>query len=902
MKLKRLQVKIALWSGLCLLLTAAVIVAYSTVTTLHMANIVCEEAVSNAEDYAVAISKQHANYIRAEFEVALDTARTLAQTLSGIKDDELALDLDRDAVNGLLKIIIAQNPQFVGVYTAWEPNAFDRMDRGFLDDEGHDDTGRFIPYWYRNEDGGIAVKPLAAYEEEGSGDYYRLPRNTHLEHIIEPFVKTVQGKPVLLTSLVVPIMIGETFYGIVGIDLRLDILQELVDDVEHLYNGTAQLIVMSHQGILAAVTHQPKLAGKPMQEIHQDWKEDLGYIQQGETSMGEDKGNLEVFTPLQAGHTTTPWSVNVRIPSEKITAAADERLRQANADILNMIGMSVLCAVAALILLWFVTRSITRPVARIVDTANAIAAGDFSQNIDIHRHDEIGILARAFQNMKNTIGGVLQEMEGLVQAVQAGKLDTRGDAEAFSGNWRQLVVGVNDVLEAFVAPINMTAAYIEQLSEDTIPAPITEDYKGDFNKIKSNLNLLGEKTRAVLNETTVLIQAVQEGRLDVRGNAAGFGGGWQELVTGMNSMVDAFVAPIDMAAAAIDRIAKGDIPHPIPEEYRGDFNTITRNLNLLIEANNEITRLAEAMADGNLTIAVSERSAHDTLMRALNVMIHRLQDVVATVQAAANGVASGSQELSSSAETMSQGAGQQAAATEEVSASMEQMAANIHQNADNARQTETIALQSAASAEQSRTVVAETATSMEHIVEKILIIEEIAMQTRLLSLNATIEAARAHEHGKAFSVVAAEVRKLSDVTRKAAEDINRLARSSLEVSNKAGEMLDTLVPSIHKTAELVQEISSASSEQSTGAEHVNDAMQQLDPVTQQNALTSEEIAATAEELATQARQLQQTMVFFKIHSTTTALTENAASEGGHRLALKLKETPGDEQDEEFERY
>ncbi len=160
MKIKSLQLKISLWAGLCLLLTAGAIIGYSASTTIRRANIAREDAIKNAEDYVVSISKQHANHIRAEFEVALDTARTLAQTLSGIKDETLALELDRDAVNSILKIILAKNPQFAGVFTAWETNAFDNMDRGFLGDEGHDETGRFIPYWYRNADGEIKVKPL----------------------------------------------------------------------------------------------------------------------------------------------------------------------------------------------------------------------------------------------------------------------------------------------------------------------------------------------------------------------------------------------------------------------------------------------------------------------------------------------------------------------------------------------------------------------------------------------------------------------------------------------------------------------------------------------------------------------------------------------------------------------
>jgi methyl-accepting chemotaxis protein len=196
---------------------------------------------------------------------------------------------------------------------------------------------------------------------------------------------------------------------------------------------------------------------------------------------------------------------------------------------------------------------------------------------------------------------------------------------------------------------------------------------------------------------------------------------------------------------------------------------------------------------------------------------------------------------------MSQGATEQAAAAEEASSSMEEMAANIKQNADNARQTEQIALKAARNAEASGKAVVETVEAMKTITEKILIVEEIARQTHMLSLNATIEAARAQEYGKGFGVVASEVRQLAERSRTAASEIGSLASSSMAVAEKAGGMLRELVPNIQKTAELVQEITAASAEQSTGAEHINTASQQLDHVTQQNAGTVEELAAAAQE-------------------------------------------------------
>jgi methyl-accepting chemotaxis protein len=222
---------------------------------------------------------------------------------------------------------------------------------------------------------------------------------------------------------------------------------------------------------------------------------------------------------------------------------------------------------------------------------------------------------------------------------------------------------------------------------------------------------------------------------------------------------------------------------------------------------------------------------------------------------------------------------------------MEQMSSNIAQNTDNAQVTGKISKQAAQDAVDGGAAVKRAVAAMREIAGKITVIEEIARQTNLLALNAAIEAARAGEHGKGFAVVAAEVRKLAERSQTAAGEIGHLSASSVEVAERAGTIIDKLVPDIQKTAALVQEISTASTEQSQGVGQINQAVQELDHVIQQNAGISSEVASTAESLSKNAQALADAVSSFRtgtegLRSTASVPVARKATPSGKSLVHK----------------
>lgn len=305
---------------------------------------------------------------------------------------------------------------------------------------------------------------------------------------------------------------------------------------------------------------------------------------------------------------------------------------------------------------------------------------------------------------------------------------------------------------------------------------------------------------------------------------------------------------------------------------------------------------AQAIGKGDLTasVEVTQNDEIGQLAQALTDMVSNLKHIVVSIEQNANNLVDSGEMLKSSSLKLSKGASEQAASAEEVSTAIEEMVANIDQNTENAIATEKITSSTAENVLLSSQYSNEAAEAMSLISQKITIISDIAFQTNILALNAAVEAVRAGEHGRGFSVVAAEVRKLAERSKQAANEIVSLVAKGMKVSQMAGEKAKALVPDIEKTTVLIKEISAASIEQKTGAEQINMAMQNLNVITQENASSSDELTNGSVQLSSLATNLKSAVGFFKIdefavdNAEESTDNENSAPSQPERPATSSK--------------
>ncbi len=348
--LQRLTLRARLLISICSVILGAFIIT-NLIVMINVANNTTKEAIDKTKQ----MSGRYTNEIRATIDEALVTARTLAESFEGMKYSQI---VNRDVMNSILKRVLEDNQGFLGVWTCWEPNALDGQDKENINKPGHDGTGRFIPYWNRDNSGKIVLVPLVDYTTEGAGDYYLLARNSGEETIMNPFGYEINGKEVLMTSIVVPIEYDGKVVGVTGVDLTLDSLQTLVNQIKPYGTGYASLVANN----LTYITHPDSaLLGKAVEnakEIVAAKKvlaSDSGEIEVLENRLKDLNGNVyQAFATIHFGRSKTPWVFITNSPVDQVLA----NVRRAS---LISIFFSIIFLIILTLVVLMVTNGIVNP-------------------------------------------------------------------------------------------------------------------------------------------------------------------------------------------------------------------------------------------------------------------------------------------------------------------------------------------------------------------------------------------------------------------------------------------------------------------------------------------------------------------------------------------------------------
>jgi len=562
----------------------------------------------------------------------------------------------------------------------------------------------------------------------------------------------------------------------------------------------------------------------------------------------------------------------------------EEFYNELNQTMLETVTFLAVALIIVIAIMYMLVGRMLSPMNKLTSGLQAIAEGDLSVSVATNAQDEIGRLSRdiavvidQFTHITNGIDTMSREL--LVN----GDTDYKIPANQFAGDYRKVVERINEMIAASNSEMSEVMSAFAKLAQGEFNVELRQ-FPGKKAIQNENFNNMKNGIKSVSERISKLINDASDGELSSRIDVSRFAGGWAELASDLNKLMEAVVSPINEAKQVLGRVSEGNFDVKVTGNYKGDFLVIKNSINDTIQNIasyiDEISSVLSGLAANNLDQDIRRDYVGEFsgIKSALLNIISQFNKVISNIYATSDKVANGAKQISGSSMRLAEGATEQTSSIEQLNATIQTIDENTQQNATSAREAENLSDHSKKAAAIGNENMSRMVKSMDGIkdssreISKIIkVIEDIAFQTNLLALNASVESARAGEHGKGFAVVADEVRNLAAKTQVSAKETAGLIAQSIskvsegaEIAEHTAAALSTIVDDVTAVADIITSITKASDEQTTAIKDLLNGINHFTETVHDNSASSQESASASQVLSAQSDALKDMISGFRL--------------------------------------
>lgn len=626
-----------------------------------------------------------------------------------------------------------------------------------------------------------------------------------------------------------------------------------------------------------------KQIDEPHTKMHDDAEIIISLLNAG-NKLAAEKMFLEQTSPL------ADQTIDILV---SITKQYDEILKNKNLSksnfqnesLVTIVTLTIIGVIATLVLSSIALQSVMKPLISLSKLTNEVSEGSFDVSFEYKAKDEIGKLGINILSLVNTFKSMLLDIDDMYSNHEDGDIEYKIDSSKYTGDFKKVSDGINEMINSYVEATREILRTIQNYADGDFDSTLNQ-FPGKKAIANDVANNVCNNLKKVQSSVMFLVDKTIDGELNQRLDDSLFNGGWKDIISGMNNVLEAVEKPLVEVQNTLSLVSMGDLNIAITGEYKGQFQTMANDINKTIEFLssyiNEISDALNTLASNNFDIKITGEYVGDfsSIKVSLNAIIDRLNNIIQEIGQASDQVSSGAQLISQTSISLSEGAIDQSVSVDELNKEMTQIYEQATKSLENSTNANELSMLTKKSAEEGNIKMQEMLNSMEGInkssqdISKIIkVIEDIAFQTNLLALNAAVEAARAGQHGRGFAIVADQVRSLATRSQNAASEVTSLIGLSIDkvnegadITNKTAESLAKIVEGVTNVSDIIYDIELASKEQAISISKINIGIKRISEVMQSNSATSEESAAASEELSSQSLVLREMTKTFKLRA------------------------------------